>query len=103
MSALENRRYFTLGQIWARSCRASRVACVRRRPITTESTGRRCPLPSLRGALATKQSRGRVLRPLDCFAALALTAGELARLFLGVRKNARLPTGYGLLRRLAPR
>jgi hypothetical protein len=24
------------------------------------------PLPSLRGALATKQSRGRVMRPLDC-------------------------------------
>ena len=42
------------------------------------------PLPSLRGALATKQSRGRVMRPLDCFAALAMTAGELARLFLGV-------------------
>jgi hypothetical protein len=42
------------------------------------------PLPSLRGALATKQSRGRVMRPLDCFAALAMTGGELARLFLGV-------------------
>jgi len=25
-----------------------------------------------------------VMRPLDCFAALAMTAGELARLFLGV-------------------
>src|ERR1700683_83320 len=42
------------------------------------------PLPSLRGALATKQSRGRVMRPLDCFAALAMTGGEVARLFLGV-------------------
>src|SRR5271156_5444954 len=42
------------------------------------------PLPSLRGALATKQSRGRVMRPLDCFAALAMAGGELARLFLGV-------------------
>jgi hypothetical protein len=42
------------------------------------------PLPSLRGALATKQSRGRVIPPLDCFAALAMTGGELARLFLGV-------------------
>ena len=42
------------------------------------------PLPSLRGALATKQSRGRVMRPLDCFAALPMTGGELARLFLGV-------------------
>jgi hypothetical protein len=28
--------------------------------------------PSLRGALATKQSRGRVMRPLGCFAALAM-------------------------------
>ena len=34
------------------------------------------PLPSLRGALATKQSRGRVMRPLDCFAALAMTVGS---------------------------
>jgi hypothetical protein len=42
------------------------------------------PLPSLRGALATKQSRGSVMRPLDCFAALAMTGAELARLFLGV-------------------
>src|ERR1700675_2658363 len=33
-------------------------------------------LPSLRGALATKQSRGRVMRPLGCFAALAMTAGS---------------------------
>src|ERR1700728_3693635 len=46
---------------------------LRRRPITTEPAGR---LPSLRGALATKQSRGRVMRPLDCFAALAMTAGS---------------------------
>jgi hypothetical protein len=38
----------------------------------------------LRGALATKQSRGRVLRPLDCFAALAMTDRELAHLFLRV-------------------
>ena len=30
--------------------------------------------PSLRGALATKQSRGRSLWPLDCFAPLAMTA-----------------------------
>jgi hypothetical protein len=35
-------------------------------------------LPSLRGALATKQSRGRVLWPLDCFAAHAMTV-ELAQ------------------------
>src|ERR1700729_4081706 len=34
------------------------------------------PLPSLRGALATKQSRGRMMRLLDCFAALAMTAGS---------------------------
>src|ERR1700733_7790208 len=38
-------------------------------------SGTRTPhWPSLRGALATKQSRGRVLWPLDCFAALAMTA-----------------------------
>ena len=30
-------------------------------------------MPSLRGALATKQPRGRVMRPLGCFAALAMT------------------------------
>jgi hypothetical protein len=30
--------------------------------------------PSLRGALATKHSRGRSLRPLDRFAAFAMTA-----------------------------
>src|SRR5271168_3265905 len=50
----------------------------------TKSIGREAPLPSLRGALATKQSSGRVMRPLDCFAALAMTGGELARSFLGV-------------------
>jgi hypothetical protein len=82
--ALENRRCLTLRQNWARSCRASRVACVRRRPITIEFDWTEMPLPSLRGALATKQSRGRVLRPLDCLAGLAITGGELARLFLRV-------------------
>src|ERR1700722_11102174 len=45
------------------------------------------PLPSLRGALATKQSRGRVMRPLDCFATLAMTGGELARLFWASTNN----------------
>ena len=40
--------------------------------------------PSLRGALATKQPRGRVMRPLGCFASLAMTGWKLARLFLGV-------------------
>ena len=39
-------------------------------------------LSSLRGALATKQSRGRVLWPLDCFAALAMTV-ELTQQLLG--------------------
>jgi hypothetical protein len=37
----------------------------------------------LRGALATKQSRGRVLWPLDCFAALAMTMG-LTQQLLGI-------------------
>jgi hypothetical protein len=37
----------------------------------------------LLGALATKQPRGRVMRPLGCFAALAMTGRELALLFLG--------------------
>jgi hypothetical protein len=36
--------------------------------------------PSLRGALATKQSRGRSLWPLDRFATLAMTA-EAIQLF----------------------
>jgi hypothetical protein len=34
--------------------------------------------PVMRGALATKQPRGRVMRPLGCFAALAMTGWELA-------------------------
>jgi hypothetical protein len=34
------------------------------------------PLPSLRGALATKQPRGRVMGPLGCFAALAMTGRD---------------------------
>jgi hypothetical protein len=51
----------------------------------------------LRGALATKQSRGRVMPPLDCFAALAMTGGELARLFLGVALVRRLPAERRLL------
>ena len=83
--ALENRRCLTLRQNWARSCRASRVACLRRRPITIEFDWTEMPLPSLRGALATKQSRGRVMRPLDCFAALAMTTGELAPIISGRR------------------
>jgi hypothetical protein len=33
--------------------------------------------PSLRGALATKQSSGRVLWPLGCFASLAMTGGAV--------------------------
>src|ERR1700679_3214418 len=42
---------------------------LRRRPITDWTS----PLPSSRGALATKQPRGRVMLPLGCFAALAMT------------------------------
>ena len=42
-------------------------------PVIRQKRCRRHRRPSLRGALATKQSRGRVLRPLDCFAALAMT------------------------------
>ena len=36
-----------------------RAAAVRRRPITPEAIGSAATYPSLRGALATKQSRGR--------------------------------------------
>jgi hypothetical protein len=37
----------------------------------------------LRGALATKQSRGSMLWPLDCFAALAMTV-ELTQQLLAI-------------------
>jgi hypothetical protein len=65
-----------------------------RRPITTESIGSAATHPSLRGALATKQSRGHNVRgasnpdgrtaALDCFGSLAMTDRELAHLFLRV-------------------
>jgi hypothetical protein len=61
-------------EIIARMRSAGRLR-LRRLPIITESIGRIHPSPSLRGALETKQSRGRVMRPRDCFAALAMTAG----------------------------
>ena len=57
---------------------------LRRRPIITESTGRRRLSRHCEELLRRSNPRGRVMRPLDCFAALAMTAGELARLFLGI-------------------
>src|ERR1700728_3282399 len=61
------------------------------------------PLPSLRGALATKQSIarretgglthalwGRVLRPLDCFASLAMTDGDMNTIWPPDRRSARM-------------
>src|SRR6202161_3176645 len=65
-------------------------ALLRRRPITTEAIGSAATHPSLRGALATKQSRGHNMRgasnPDGRIAApsLAMTDRELAHLFLRV-------------------
>ena len=68
---------------------------LRRRPITTESIGSAATHPSLRGALATKQSRGHNMRgaeqprrsysaPTGIFASFAMTDRELAHLFMRV-------------------
>src|SRR5271170_4157792 len=74
VSGLEKRRYLTLRQNWAHSCRARSCGLgrleteiqtdplLRRRPITTEAIGSAATHPSLRGALATKQSRGHNMR-----------------------------------------
>ena len=43
-------------------CWIDRVALANRRPITTEAIGSAATHPSLRGALATKQSRGHNMR-----------------------------------------
>jgi hypothetical protein len=56
--------------------RPSRVFFVfANRGIREQRNQRRAP--SLRGALATKQSSLGALRPLDCFAALAMTVGSI--------------------------
>src|ERR1700679_2611939 len=54
---------------------------LRRRPITDWTS----PLPSSRGALATKQPSGRVMLPLGCFAALALTGSKFGSFISGRR------------------
>src|SRR5271168_4656563 len=67
---------------------------LRRRPITTESIRSAATHSSLRGPLrrsnpgattcAAPATQTVVLRPLDCFASLAMTDTELAHLFLRV-------------------
>src|SRR6202034_3730999 len=82
-----------------------RISDLSRRPIITVSIGREAPLPSLRGAIATKPTQGPRDAAPGCFAALAMTGWELARLFLGlalVAALAEIPQSpsslYGILR-----
>ena len=88
----------------------------RRRPITTELTGRRCRSRHCEERLrrsnpgaatcAASATQTVVLQPLDCFASLAMTDRELAHLFLRValvishrnpcRRAERKSTGSGV-------
>ena len=50
--------------------------------------------PSLRGALATKQPRGRMMRPLGCFAALAMTGNGDSSVAPAISVLHRAISGY---------